>query len=201
MEQKIDSFSFPSLSFSLFPRFSSALHISSRARTRFSHVARAQDRRPSWRSTNYITAWPRLPIIKCSFTCNVPACVRAVRVHRVLRIRTIIRTHREVRGTESCEFGLWIAREWPRGSRHMLPADFSESLSRATTSAARSHDFESATAFSARSYTTGRVFQASKRRTWFCRDGTHFASSILRARRFSRPSRIRDSTRIRPENK
>lgn len=37
-------------------------------------------------------------------------------------------SHREMRGTENCEFGLWIAREWPRGSRHMLADEFSEPL-------------------------------------------------------------------------
>lgn len=42
--------------------------------------------------------------------------------------RDYVNTHTprylEVRGTQNCEFGLWIAREWPRDSRHMLTDEF-----------------------------------------------------------------------------
>lgn len=97
--------------------------------------------------TNYVTTSLRPPVIKCSFTCASCVVRLYVRVWDVIyeykridgtHTRTYLRTcvyacgygcvdtftHvtpiREVRGTESREFRLWIAREWPRGSRHML---------------------------------------------------------------------------------
>lgn len=112
----------------LFSLFSSlrALH---RMRAKFPHVARAEDRRPSWRlyglrNFDFVALTGKkmqLYVRTSRAALALRVCVSSYATNTYV-LTIYMRTHRlvEVRETESREFRLWIAREWPRGSRHML---------------------------------------------------------------------------------
>lgn len=142
-------------------------HASYRARARFPHVARAQDRRPSWRSTNYITASStddKMQLyVQRMCVCTCICLSRAANTYRVLR---------EVRGTESCEFGLWIAREWPRGSRHMLADEFSGPVVTSGDVGGSSAWFWVGDSIFGTILHNRLNLSSLKYRTWFCRNGT-----------------------------
>lgn len=124
--------------------------------------------------TSYVTISSRPSVIKRNTTNStcVCVCVCAMRATNIsFRIRMAIYTHTHripnwVKCVEqrAASAGLWIAREWPRGtSSHALaPCDPRVSFSsgadgdggcHANDGVSRAHDFDSTATFSDRSYT------------------------------------------------
>lgn len=129
------------------------MHISYRAPARFPHVARAQDRRPSWCSTNYITTSSRLPIIKCSFTCNVCACACVSRAAYTLTSRDTWNGKLRVRVMNST----WVT---TRFSSHARGRVFRAVVTSGDVGGSSAWFWVGSSIFGLRSYTTDRDFQA-----------------------------------------
>jgi len=122
---------------------------------------------------NYVTTSPRLPIIKCSLrvthvayasACNCVSHVASTHTSRYL----------EVRGMENREFGLWIAREWPRGSRHMLADEFSGAVVTSGDVRGSSAWFWVGNSIFGMILHNQPSLSSLRNRTWFCRDSTQY---------------------------